>query len=326
MDGVLVIDKPRGITSHDVVAAARRVLRESRIGHTGTLDPLATGILPLAIGRATRLVRFLTASEKDYLATIRFGVTTDSYDVTGSEVSRTDRQPTRDAVDAALPSLRGEYLQMPPAYSAKKVAGRRAYDLARQGVAAELTPSPVRVSRAEIVEFSGATAVVALTCSAGFYVRSFAHSLGGLVGTGACLEALRRTRSGEFELGQAITVEQLPGRADALVRMDDLLAWLPAVCVTDEGRRRVTHGREIDALHVQRAGRLVNARAAAGASRAGAAMAAHAVRADDGSSSSGTHVEPPGEWIRVVDEDGHLLALATPGSRPAALHPSVVLI
>ena len=124
MDGVLIIDKPRDLTSHDVVAAARRVLGERRIGHTGTLDPLATGVLPLACGRATRLVRFLTSSDKEYEATIRFGFTTDSYDVTGAETSRSGLRPETGAVTGALASLTGSYLQMPPAFSAKKVGGQ----------------------------------------------------------------------------------------------------------------------------------------------------------------------------------------------------------
>ena len=186
-DGVLIVDKPQRLTSHDVVAAARRLLGESRIGHTGTLDPLATGVLPLALGRATRLVRFLTASDKDYDATIRFGLTTDSYDITGAETGRTDRVPSRDDLLRALESLRGEYLQTPPAYSAKKVEGRRAYDLARRDQAVALAPAPVRVARAELLDAAGAQARVASTCSAGFYVRSFAHALGEAVGTGACL-------------------------------------------------------------------------------------------------------------------------------------------
>src|SRR5882672_11162225 len=121
MDGVLIIDKPQGLTSHDVVAVARRVLGEKRIGHTGTLDPLATGVLPLACGRATRLVRFLTASDKEYDASILFGVTTDTLDITGTETSRSGAAPSREALIDALASLTGEYLQMPPAYSAKKV-------------------------------------------------------------------------------------------------------------------------------------------------------------------------------------------------------------
>src|ERR1041385_4756489 len=126
MDGVLVVDKPEALTSHDVVATARRLLGEKRIGHTGTLDPLATGVLPLACGRATRLVRFLTASDKDYTATIRFGMSTDTYDITGTVVSRSDTIPSREAIEQALPSLRGEYAQTPPAFSAKKVGGTRA--------------------------------------------------------------------------------------------------------------------------------------------------------------------------------------------------------
>src|SRR5687767_7551693 len=131
MDGVLIVDKPPGLTSHDVVAVARRCLKEKRIGHTGTLDPLATGVLPLACGKATRLVRFLTASDKQYDATILFGVTTDSYDVTGRELTRTNRQPTRQQLERAVEALTGEYEQTPPAVSAKKVGGRRAYDFAR---------------------------------------------------------------------------------------------------------------------------------------------------------------------------------------------------
>ena len=139
-------------------------------------------------------------SDKDYEATIRFGVSTDSYDITGTETSRSDRVPTRDAVEAALASLRGEYLQVPPAFSAKKVAGERAYARARRDETVTLQPVPVRVPRADLLEFSGASARIHVTCSAGFYVRSFAHALGELVGTGACLESLRRTRSGEFTI------------------------------------------------------------------------------------------------------------------------------
>src|SRR5215212_4457914 len=132
MDGVLVVDKPQGLTSHDVVAAARRILKEKRIGHTGTLDPLATGVLPLACGRATRLVRFLTASDKDYEATIRLGVTTDTYDITGRELTRRSVRVSRQQLTDALASLKGRYPQTPPPYSAKKVGGVRAYALARR--------------------------------------------------------------------------------------------------------------------------------------------------------------------------------------------------
>lgn len=295
MDGVLVVDKPEGLTSHDVVAVARRALGETRIGHTGTLDPLATGVLPLACGRATRLVRFLTASDKDYDATIRFGLTTDSYDITGTETSRSGLQPARDAVVAALATLTGDYLQMPPAFSAKRVGGRRAYALARDDRPVELTAVPVTVSRVELLAFSGDSARVALTCSAGFYVRSFAHELGTRLGTGACLDALRRTRSGDFGLEPAVTIEELQrGPEDAaewMVPLERLLPAFPAVRVTDEGRMRVGHGRVLEEGHL-------------------------ATELPAG----------PGEWVRVLDPEGLLVAVATRGPQPGSLHPAVVLI
>lgn len=292
VDGVLVIDKPQGLTSHDVVAAARRALGETRIGHTGTLDPLATGVLPLAIGRATRLVRFLTASDKDYDATIRFGVTTDSYDITGAETCRTDRVPSRDALLDGVRALSGEYLQLPPAFSAKKVEGRRAYRLARQDQPVALTPAPVRVARVDLLEFTGACARVALTCSAGFYVRSFAHSLGELTGTGACLEALRRTRSGDFTLETAVSMDGLQDTACASggrVPLEALLPRFPAVTLTEQGRDHVAHGREL---------------------------------------APGDYAAAPPNlaWVRLFDTTGALVALATPGRTAGSLHPSVVLI
>ncbi len=311
MTGVLVVDKPQGMTSHDVVAIARRALGETRIGHTGTLDPLATGVLPLACGRATRLVRFLTAAEKDYEATIRFGLTTDSYDITGAETSHSGLAPERDVVLRALAGLSGEYLQMPPAYSAKKVGGRRAYEMARRQEPVVLTAVPVTVSRAELIEFSGSFARVAITCSAGFYVRSFAQTLGEQVGTGACLEALRRTRSGAFDLTAAVSVEQLrrPGfTPDQLIPLERLLHHLPSAYLTGEDRRRVSHGQEIEGHNlVPGPGWSDRPLSVANPDSAPAAAA-------------------PPVWVRLLDDDGHLLALATTGTRAGSLHPTVVLI
>lgn len=306
MDGVLVVDKPQGMTSHDVVALARRALGERRIGHTGTLDPLATGVLPLACGRATRLVRFLTASDKTYEATIRFGVATDSYDIMGTETHRTGRHPEPAAVEGALATLRGSYEQLPPPFSAKKVGGQRAYTLARRQEPVTLSPVPVHVSQAELVSCRGGAAIVRITCSAGFYVRSLAHALGELTGTGACLEALRRTRSGEFRLDQAVTVMDLHAVRDAggvtdapsrlvaarMIGLDRLLPGLPGAVVSEEGRRHVAHGRAIGPPQVTR------------------------------------RIHAPGEaaatWIRLMDPAGHLIALGTEAH--GALHPSVVLI
>jgi tRNA pseudouridine55 synthase len=246
-------------------------------------------VLPLALGRATRLVRFLTASDKDYDATIRFGVTTDSYDITGAETSRSDRVPAREDVERALASLRGHYLQMPPIYSAKKVGGRRAYAMARRDETVELTAVPVTVSRAELLAVSSGTAEVAITCSAGFYVRSFAHALGELTGTGACLEALRRTRSGDFSLEHAVALDRIVQQPQAaarhLIPPERLLESFPAVHLSEEGCRRVSHGQEIQG------------------------------RPADGI-----------EWVRLLDGAGQLVAMATRGSRPDSLHPAVVLV
>jgi tRNA pseudouridine55 synthase len=319
MDGVLIIDKPQGITSHDVVAIARRALGEKRIGHTGTLDPLATGVLPLACGRATRLVRFLTASEKTYDASILFGLTTDTLDITGTETSRSGLAPSREAVVEALASLTGEYLQMPPAYSAKKVGGRRAYEMARRDEPVVLTAVPVRVSKLELLEFEddpsttlgasrstllGTRCRIVLTSSPGFYVRSLVRDLGERCGTGACLEALRRTRSGEFTIEEATSLDALVNPnpqspspnpeidlESLLIPMEKLLSDFPAVTVTTEGLSRVSHGQQV------RASDLV------------------------GSAPLG-----PAEWVRLLDGGGALVGLGTPQAATGSLHPEVVLI
>jgi tRNA pseudouridine55 synthase len=295
IDGVLVIDKPSGMTSHDVVASARRALRESRIGHTGTLDPMATGVLPLAIGRATRLAQFLTASDKQYVATIQLGITTDTYDVTGRELTRVHAAPPRETVLTALQELRGDYLQAPPPYSAKRVAGKRAYDLARADRPVQPAAVPVTVRRLELVELAGDMVTVDVTCSAGFYVRSLAFDLGQRLGSGGCLQGLRRTRSGEFAVHDAVTMEVLAGdpaaAATRVLPMTRLLPRLPAVTVTPEGEDRVSHGRVVEPAHL-----------VAG-------------------------LPPPAaDWVRVIGPSGALLALARPARPAGALHPSVVLM
>jgi len=306
MDGVLVIDKPEGLTSHDVVVAARRLFGEKRIGHTGTLDPLATGVLPLACGRATRLVRFLSAAEKEYEATVLFGVTTDTLDVTGEEISRSGRAPSRDTLVTALRSFEGEQLQVPPAYSAKKVAGRRAYELARRDEPVALDPVRVRVSRIELLEDGNDRCRIRLTCSAGFYVRALVRDLGERCDTGATLEALRRTRSGDFTLDEAIDLDALgpvrdrtnpesrvpnPGMETALIPMERLLPGFPAVTVTAEGLTRVSHGQHVRPVDLT------------GDALVGAAG-----------------------WVRLLDSSGALVGLGTPQRLSGFLHPEVVLI
>ena len=303
MDGVLIVDKPEGITSHDVVAAARRVLREKRIGHTGTLDPLATGVLPLACGKATRLVRFLSASAKTYEATVRFGVTTDTYDITGTETGRVPGRVSRDEVMRVLPRFVGRYEQMPPPYSAKKVDGVRAYLLARRDEPVTLKPVQVHVSALELLAFDGERAGFRVTCSAGYYVRSFAHDLGQAMGVGACLESLRRTQSGDFTVEQAIGMDELCSAepvemAEWLIPLQRLLPHLEAVTVTDEGRLRVAHGRELERSHFTPG--------VPGGTNAGGRQ--------------------PEQWTRILDTDGHLLALGQPGKSPDSLHPELVLV
>lgn len=306
MDGVIVIDKPEGLTSHDVVAAARRLLGEKRIGHTGTLDPLATGVLPLVCGRATRLVRFLSAAEKAYEATVLFGVTTDTLDVTGEEISRSGGMPSRDALVAALRSFEGEQMQVPPAYSAKKVAGRRAYELARRDEPVRLAPVRVRVSRIELVECGNNRCHLSLTCSSGFYVRALVRDLGERCGTGATLEALRRTRSGDFTLDEAVDLDTLgpirdrtnpesripnPALETVLIPMERLLHGFPAVTVTSEGLTRVSHGQHVRPMDM-------TAEATLGAA----------------------------EWVRLLDPGGALVGVGTPQRLSGFLHPEVVLI
>jgi tRNA pseudouridine55 synthase len=296
MDGLLVIDKPAGPTSHDVVARVRRLLDERRVGHTGTLDPFATGVLPLVLGRATRLARFLSASDKCYDAEVRLGVATDTYDATGEQVgvAYDGSWPSADAVDRALEEFRGQFLQQPPAFSAKKIAGRRSYRLAR--AAASPHPSPARVTAhaIEVAAVDGNRVSLRIRCSAGFYVRSLAHDLGQRLRTGAHLAALRRTRSGDLDVGQALPLDRAERDSDAaraaVIPLDRMLPGLVAVILNEEGARHARHGRDL------RAADIVEGAAAV-----------------DGS-------------VRLLDRSGQLLGVAEPGRPPGVLHPSIVLV
>ncbi|HYL77230.1 MAG TPA: tRNA pseudouridine(55) synthase TruB [Bryobacteraceae bacterium] len=216
MDGVIVVDKPEGITSHDVVNRVRRLADTRKVGHLGTLDPMATGVLPLVIGRATRLAQFFATGEKKYEARIRFGWATDTYDREGTPISdAVEPHFTREELEAALAPFRGIILQTPPPYSAKKVAGTPAYKLARKQIAVELAPVEVHVFKLELVAFDGPTAQVHVHCSAGTYLRSIAHEAGQRLGCGAFLDALRRTASGEFTTEIAHPLERLQELASA---------------------------------------------------------------------------------------------------------------
>jgi tRNA pseudouridine55 synthase len=301
VDGVLVVDKPAGPTSHDLVDRVRRELRTRRVGHTGTLDPFATGVLPICVGRATRLARFLSGGEKEYLATVRLGFATTTDDLTGEPLGPVVAfEGTPEDLSAALVSLVGSYDQVPPAFSARHVAGRRLYELARRGEAVPRAAAPVTVHALELASRAAETVELVVRCSPGTYVRALARDLGEKLGTGAHLTALRRTRSGAFDLSRAVGGDDLSGAARMLMPMSSLLPELPAATVGEAGRRLVGHGREL--------GREVVVQG---------------------------FPEGPVDRVRVLDAHGELLALAVPrGFAPAApglarvpvLHPDLVLM
>jgi len=219
----MVIDKPGGMTSHDVVNRLRKITGERSIGHLGTLDPMASGVLPLLLGRFTRLAQFFSAAEKSYAGTIRFGYATDTYDAEGEKVGDSvEPSLTLDQVRGAAVRFLGTMEQMPPAFSAKKVGGVPAYKMARAGKAVELKPATISISRFEIVRLEGGDAAFEMSVSAGGYVRSVAHELGRDLGCGAHLASLRRTQAGAFTLAQAKTLEDLATQAGNLEALSDL--------------------------------------------------------------------------------------------------------
>jgi tRNA pseudouridine55 synthase len=234
MDGVIVLDKPIGPTSHDMVARTRRVLGIKRIGHLGTLDPLATGVLPLVVGRATRLAQFFRNRDKTYEGRMRLGFATDSYDCTGTRVGETsDSMPEGAELELIFRELTGNLQQVPPPVSAKKVGGVEAYKLARKNIEVELPPSNVQVMEFSLLDYEPPYARFRVHCSGGTYVRSLVHDAGRRAGCGAHVDELRRTASGEFMIEQAVTLEHLAElltedrAADALVPAEKLLPEVP---------------------------------------------------------------------------------------------------
>jgi tRNA pseudouridine55 synthase len=260
MNGVLIIDKPAGMTSHDVVNRVRRLLRERSIGHLGTLDPMATGVLPLVIGRMTRLAQFYTASEKTYLGEIRFGFATDTYDADGEPTSSS--QPVAlslEKVRELASKFQGRMEQMPPPFSAKKIKGVPAYKLARKNVEVELQPVSVEIKEFEILGIDGDRASFRARVASGTYMRSVAHEMGRQLGAGAHLASLRRIQVAEFELADAHTLEQLQaasqqGAAQELfVHPRKLLPQLPAVTAPEEALARIRNGGAVNLPEMSRA-------------------------------------------------------------------------
>lgn len=313
MDGVLILDKPAGMTSHDVVARVRKSTGHRRVGHTGTLDPFATGVLVVLVGRATRLAQFLSGAEKEYEAVIRLGYATDTGDVTGKRImaeppdvlgSAQGAQGFRqEEIERALASLRGEIEQTPPMYSAKKVGGKKLYELARRGEVIER--KPVRVT---ITEFAAPDASlnpnvdgshdlkVRVVCSAGTYVRTLAEDFGKQLGVGAHVAQLRRSRAGEFKISDAITLERLHEEAQArsldqvLISPDAALSFLPGVQLEVDEVRRVSQG--ID-LQIQEA--------------------------------DSSHW-PNDQLLRLRNSDGQLIAVGIYDQERKTVHPQVVIL
>ena len=214
MNGILLIDKPEGWTSSDVVAKLRGVLHERRIGHTGTLDPMATGLLVVLVGRATRAAEFAESQDKRYLAALRLGLSTDSQDITGSAVGGAPRPVSREELERVLERFRGPIEQIPPMYSAIKVHGQKLYEIARRGGEVERKPRRVSILALELLGEEAGDWLLDIRCSKGTYVRTLCHDIGAALGCGGCMSALRRTEAGSFRLAQAHTLEDVQRAAD----------------------------------------------------------------------------------------------------------------
>lgn len=249
MNGVLVIDKPTGLTSHDVVGRVRRIAGIRRVGHSGTLDPAATGVLLLCLGRATRMVEYLVGRPKTYVGRVTLGIQTDSYDADGDI---TEERPvpalTLSQLDAALEPQRGDIQQVPPMVSAIKKDGKRLYQLAREGKVVEREPRPVTIYRLETIRFDAPHLDIEVECSAGTYIRSIAYDLGEALGCGAHLSRLRRTAVGSFDVGSAHRLEDLSPEtiADQLLPIDTAVAHLPRIDLTADEARDLGHGKLIE--------------------------------------------------------------------------------
>ncbi len=315
MDGALIIDKPAGMTSHDVVALVRRILGERRVGHTGTLDPFATGVLVVLVGRATRLAQFLSGAEKEYEAILRLGYATDTGDLTGARVEKdkpgftAETQRTQsfrgEQIEGALASLRGEIEQTPPMYSAKKIAGKKLYELARRGEEVERKAVLVTVSQFEALPTDGSRLKtnddgtsdlsVRVVCSAGTYVRSLAESVGERLSVGAHVATLRRTRAGQFKIENAITLDRLNDVAQSgsveqvLISPDAALAHLALVNLNAQDVSLVCHGIDLQI---------------------------------EASLADGWSARQP---VRLRNTDGQLIAVGIYDENRHTVHPSVVI-
>ncbi len=284
-DGLLLIDKPGGITSHDVVARLRTLTAIARIGHAGTLDPFATGLMLLLVGRATRLSQFFVGMNKEYRARLRLGEESDTLDVTGRILHVKPVNVSAESLRQTLISFRGEIEQVPPMYSAVKVQGKKLYQMARLGVAVERSPRAVSICALEVLETELPELELLVRCSSGTYIRSLVHDIGQKLGCGAIVTRLRRTETGPYRLEQATPLTELESKADwesSLIPIEQLLPDIPLRLVDELDVERVRHGKDLPRTS-----------------------------------------ESPGGWVRLLGPNEKLIALGKVGE--TSIHPSIVL-
>ena len=245
MDGIVIVDKPQDWTSQDVTARLRRVFHTRRIGHGGTLDPMATGVLPIFVGRATRGVEFFEHAEKTYETVLRLGLTTDTEDITGAVLTETPVSVTDEQIEAALAAFRGEIMQVPPMYSALKVNGQKLCDLARKGKTVERQPRPITIHELTLLERGVNTLRLRVRCSKGTYIRTLCKDIGEELGCGGCMESLRRVSAGEYTIDEAVPLQELLDTAQAakyLRSVDTMFRNYPAVTLTANQETRCRNG------------------------------------------------------------------------------------
>lgn len=251
MNGIILIDKPQDWTSNDVVAKLRGILHERRIGHSGTLDPLATGLLVVFVGRATRAVEFAEADSKEYIAGLRLGLSTDTQDISGNVIAECSDLPDEGAVRRAVNSFIGDIEQIPPMYSAIKIGGKKLYELARKGQSVERAPRKITVSSIEIIGREGGDYLLKIACSKGTYVRTLCNDIGASLGCGACMSSLRRISAGAFSVESAHSIDEVENAAnegqlvDIMLPVDTLFSALPELKVPESTANRLKTGNII---------------------------------------------------------------------------------
>lgn len=251
LNGIMLIDKPCDWTSHDVVGKLRGILHERRIGHSGTLDPMATGLLVVFVGRATRTVEFAEADSKEYIAGLRLGISTDTQDITGNTLKSSNSLPSKAELEQALSAFKGEISQIPPMYSAIKVGGRKLYELARRGESVERKPRRVTIDKLDIIGEDDGDYILDVVCSKGTYIRTLCNDIGDTLGCGGCMSSLRRVKAGAFSIEKAHTIDEIQAAADnggldeIIIPVDRLFSAYPELTVRDTAEKKLRNGNVI---------------------------------------------------------------------------------